>query len=683
MSDQQSDEPMNDGVAGTTSVSASGTAVDARHSAISIEHLYAGANLGGIGLASKSTVSSGPVLPTEVLRAQLIHPERDCDDALRQQLIADSCMLLQGIVGSGRRTAVIVLLESLVGPRSIIELSYQKSTELNSVSFERGYGYLLDATSSSKPASLLSDVRQVQRRLESVGSYLIVLAGRGEVWRDAPFAAAWESAGFEQLVAARGFEPPLDIEGLNLHAAISERSSVRDIHSLLDAFADGRNEGKTDSEILSSLPEHERDALREWFGEQRTLEWWTLVSCVAFFNSSPQAEFNGLRERLAAVIEDGTARPSADPAPHADEVNGLVTSVQTELDDCRAEIQTRRSGEDGLSVVRPHVCLQNEHIKRVYLQEYWRGLPQRLRPFVIQWLRTSFALSDVTTSKLIARLGFVLEIDADFWTDLVNGWASTGEVKANVLAARTVDAAASDSMTMSLAFAVAKAWGDSGPFDGARCWSALTVYTGNVGVYQVRQAMRLYRRIRPLAPTIVDEFWMTFSNSCAQTAAPSEALVRVISLTGVVKEIEVSDHIYAMLSTWFQDQNGRAPLALQLGKYPDARRGIARIVARSLLRTYRTRTWLEALVPWMESDDRETTAVAIRLFEDVLASMAMRRGVRRFDGRRFETVVQDLTRHLELAGRQRGGPTPLAIERCEAVISDVLGRVRGRPILDD
>lgn len=618
--------------------------------------------------------TTGAIGADEVRKALDGHVSRDIDGALAERLAVERCVILLGAPGTGRRTAALNALQTEVDERSLVELGWNESTDLGNFSFGHRQGYLLDATSVLKPATKFTGalLRSVQARLRSLGSCLVVIGLRGQGWDDIDdhFTTVWEPVSLAELLTSRGFDPPISEDDEHLSAVLGDGPTVAEISAVLDLIAAGRAEGRSDEETLADLPERHRAEIRQWFAEKRSLTEWALMSSLVFFSSTPKPHFDVMHQKLLERIDREIPASDEDSTIARED---LTRSIGGELQACCAEIRHSSQAIDEVVVRRQLICFRNEPTAHVFLEEYWKCVPRRLQKVVMQWLAEGWDQVDHESSERLAhRVATVVRSDADLGLSIVEHWAATAHPQANKLAARTMDILATSAATRPLAFAVARNWAMARK-EIPKQYSALYVYTGHAGVFQIRQAVRVYRSQWKHRPFWTTSAWAGLTELCASTATQADELAGAMRRLGVVRKAEIDDPAFKLLDRWFVDDLSAVPLALRLAASAPARKHIAAIVACTLWRSYRHMPWLESIVPWADAEDDQVSETALRLLRaSLLAIRTSHPDTSRRDANhrvdRFARVCDSLIRHMGSARRSEDGPSPLAIERCTKVI---------------
>ncbi|MCP5035068.1 MAG: hypothetical protein GY939_24960 [Actinomycetia bacterium] len=633
---------------------------------------------------------SGKIGVEEVLRSLQGHVIRSLNGDVEARLASSFCVILTAAPGSGRRTAALHALVERVSDQGLVEIGLYDVHDLDKFRFEPARGYLLDASPTPAPTAHFTSatLRSVQSKLRQQGAYLVVIGLNSTEWSrvDDEFVVPWTPPSLAELLEAREFSPPIDAEDENLWAALGESPSVAQITDVLDRLEEGRARGATDDEVLSELPEREREAIRQWFIEPQSLTSWALMSGLVFLSSTAKAEFDHHHEHLVTMLEQKIPSSDEDAELLRDD---LTRSAPVELENCQAEVRHRSHDiEEDVTVGRQLVCFKKEHATTIFLEEYWRAVPRRLQKVVISWLADIWdELGDEAATLLAHRVGSLIATDADLGLSILDHWASTYDAKANRLAALTVDGMATDATTRALAFAIAREWSkliNQIP----KQYCALYAYTGKVGVFQVRQAIRIYRfqwRRRPFWATGT---WAGFTEACADNPSTADELASAMARVGVVRKGEIDDPAFHLVDRWFVDSPSEVPLALRLAESPTARTKIALIAACTLQRSYRHERWLESIIPWADAEDPAVAHTAVLLLRACLRAITVpQQTPPRRDPidlpDRVRSVADGLERYMRRARRRSDGPSPLAVERCTAVIVDVLGQLERRPELDE
>lgn len=646
-------------------------------------------NFGDARTEAEPKAVTGPIGKPEIDRLLADHAPRSIDSMVGARLASDHCLILTGEPGTGRRTGAVKALVAQIGGSALVEVGLN-AADVTKLEVEDTCGYVLDASSVAQPASKFgaASLRSVQDRLQQHNSYLVIIGLRSKDWQavDDAFTVSWEPVTLSELLQVRQFDPPVDEESEQLASVLGDTPSVAKMASVVERLADGRSRGLTDEEVLAEQPDGNRAEIRQWLAEPgRSLDQWALLSVLAFFSSSSKAEFSILHRHLLTRLDEEIP-PGEDEAEVAR--SDLARSVVGELEACRAEVRSSKVSIDGISVRRQIVCFAEEKAAPVYLEEYWKAVPQRLQHLVFSWLMEIWKVvenRDEIAERLAGRVAHLVDGDADLSLAVIEHWASTADPSANELAARTVDLMAAANATRPVAFAVARDWAKS-TTEIPKQYSALYVYTGRVGLFQIRQAIRVYRRQFAKRPFWTSGSWAGFTAGCAEEQSQAEELVRAVLNVGVVRDGKIDDPMFHLIDRWFVDQLDVPPLALELASTAKARHGIASIVAASLRRSHRHQRWLESIIPWADCEDHpEYEAASLALLRACVLSVALTpegSGDTPDPRRRANSISRDLERFMTNAKRRKNGPTQVAIDRCTAVLHHVSAQLERKPTIN-
>lgn len=645
-------------------------------------------NLGGAEQSRQPELVSGPISRQEVGRILKAYVSRAIDGQIRAALLNSRCLIFLGDPGSGRRSAAVGALAAHVGEGSLVELGLYDSTDLHRFKFEGSCGYLLDASTMSRPATRFdgATLRRTQSELTANGSYLVIIGLNTAEWKriDDQFTRGWTAPTLRDLIEARRFDPPLDPDNPSLCAVLGDSPTVGHIVEVLDRIDEGRADGRSDDDVLSELPERDRPQIQQWFAENQSLEAWLLMSVLVFFSSAVRADFDRIHERLQSFVQDQIPTGDDDSTLARTE---FTRSVPAELRHCLAEVRQQAQAVEQVTIGRQLVCFCNELAAPIFLEEYWKAVPRRLQQTVTRWLASLGDQVEGETAQLLAqRTAELISHDADLGMSILELWAGTQKVEFNELAARTVDAMAAVPATRALAFVVARDWSKATKVVSKQ-YTALYVYTGRVGVFQVRQAIRVYRHQWPRRKFWATVTWAGFTDACAAVPESAYELANSMARLGVVRSGEIDDPAFQLLAHWFVDSPTEVPLALRLvmaNRKASAR--IASVVACTLQRSYRHEHWLHHLVAWADAEEPEVSEAAVRLLHDTLwaVSRPQQRPPLRSPSDlpgRAEMICGNVKKFMGRARRRADGPSALAVERCTAVIDDVLKRWERNPEL--
>lgn len=638
------------------------------------------------GQTAAQDLIAGPIGEGEVRRLLRWYRSRPIDEKLKGILDNTNCVLLLGRPGTGRRTGAVNALVEKVGPAKLVDLGMYDGSDLARFDFAKRRGYLLDATAVQQAATRFTGptLRQAQDRLTRSGSYLVVL-GLDDWKSEDHFVRDWEGPTLEELVAARDFDPPLEIGRLGLNEILGDSPSVSRMVELLDRLAEGRSSGRADDQILDELPERERRRVRQWYSKEQSIGSWLLMSTLVFFSGISKKEFDALRLNLQEHVERIIPAGEDDRESVRSE---LVTPDPEELTLCMAEIRSQTGEFEGATLSRQLVCFQQESTAGIQFEEFWNAAPRRLRGEVHSWVAEQGSeLSPDAMVRLAHSLAALTRLDSDSGLSILGRWAATPVPTVTKMAALAIDVLSAEDSTRPIAFALAREWAAATKVVPMQ-YAALYIYTGNVGIYQIRQAIRVYRYQYRHRPFWARATFAGFTEACISSPERALELAYDMDSLGVVKRGEIDDAAFALVGRWFIDTLTEPPLAVQLVvANSDASTHVASIAARSLKRSYEHEHWLEQVLPWADADEVHVVAAALRLLHDSISSIGAQQDPPlrpSFElAQRAKTVGKNLINYMDRARQRKNGPTALAVERCTAAIEHALRQLEGRPEVNE